>query len=203
MRIKLCLAACLFLAVGLLSACADDDVDGSLTQTGSPWFDEVKPAAAAGSAAVCAIPVALPLAAKWLAKPVRLSGGTMDVIASQGGATLACELDAKPAGHLGFERVWIAKRDVEEPRAALEAFLSADTGLTGLAYRELKAGRMPAVEATYLRTSELEKSGKRERAFAVEAPEGIAIVTLSGLNNEQYQAMLPAYALARRDITPA
>lgn len=172
-------------------------------QSGAPWFDEVKPAASAGTATACAMSVSVPVAASWKAKPVSLDGSVSDGLLSQGGATLACEIDAKPTGQVGFIRVWTAKRDTKESRPVLEAFLGADRNLKELAYRDVEAGGMPAVEATYRRDSPLDEGGKRERAFAVAAPRGVVVVTLSGLTTEQYQAMLPAYALARHDITPA
>lgn len=196
--------ACALLLTSLVAGCSEQGADEPAPrQTGAPWFDEVEPASSAGSATACAIPVSLPLAEKWLAKPVRQDGTPTDQLIRQGGAALACEIDAKPAGPIGFLRVWVADRDVKEPRPALEAFIAGDRGVKDPAYRDLKAGGMAAVEVTYLRDSPLEKDGKRERAIAVTTPQGIAVVTLSGLNNEQYKAMLPAYALARRSISPA
>jgi hypothetical protein len=201
LRARIGVLSCALLLVSVLTGCSDDGGDGAAKQVGAPWFDEVKPAPSAGSAKECALPVSLPLAAKWRAKPLRLDGGPMDV--SQGGATLACEIDAKPAGQIGFLRAWVAKRDATDARPALEAFLAADKGLKDISYRELKAGGLSAVEATYLRDSPLESAGKRERAMSIVSPQGVTVVTLSGLDNEQYQAMLPAYALVRGSVAPA
>jgi hypothetical protein len=203
LRSRLYGAACVLLLAGL-AGCSDQDAGASgPIQTGTPWFDEVQPAASAGSATACALPVTVPLAAKWLAKPVRADAGPADSLVRQGESTLACEIDAKPAGQIGFIRVWVAKRGATDPRPVLEAFLAADTGLKELTYRNVKAGGMKAAEVTFLRDSPMETGGKRERALAVAAPTGVMVMTVSGLNTEQYNAMLPAYGLARRDMKPA
>ncbi|XVU26648.1 lipoprotein [Actinoplanes sp. CA-054009] len=203
-RVRIGAALCAALIAGLLSGCSSQGGgDGGPSQVGAPWYDEVKPAPPGDSVKACAIPVSFPLAADWLAKPVRQSGGAGDGLLTQGGATLACEIDAKPAGQIGFLRVWVGKRDVTEARPALESFLAADKGLTEISYRDLRVGDMPAVEVTYLRESPLEAAGKRERALAIQSPQGVAVVTLSGLDSDQYQAMLPAYALARDSVVSA
>lgn len=200
------MTACAVLVAAALTACSGGGGDGDGTagkQTGAPWFDEVTAAASAGPATACALPVKLPVVERWRVKPVRLDGGPMDALAQQGDVTMACEIDAKPAGPIGFLRVWIARPDATQPRPVLESFLGADRGLTDVAYRDVDAGGLTAVEATYLREGPTEPAGKRERAFAVATSQGIAVVTLSGLDNKQYQAMLPAYVLARQQITPA
>jgi hypothetical protein len=203
LRYRTHLAACTLILAGM-AGCSDRDAgDGGPIRTGTPWFDEIRPAPSAGTATACALPVTVPLADKWLAKPVGTNGGLPAALVRQGESTLACEIDAKPAGQVGFLRIWIAKRGATDPRPVVEAFLAADRGLTDVAFRDVKAGGMKATEATFRRESPMEAGGKRERALAVAAPTGVAVLALSGLNSEQYDAMLPAYVLARRDMAPA
>ncbi|MEU6482756.1 lipoprotein [Streptomyces sp. NPDC046887] len=51
----------------------------------------------------------------------------------QGTLNVRCELDAKPAGHTGFLRVYVPGPDTPDdlsPRAALSAFLADEEGAT-------------------------------------------------------------------------
>src|SRR5690349_6690088 len=100
---------------------------GTRAQSAAAWRDDTAPAASAaklgGAGTPCALPVTFDLARSWLAKPVP------DGLGTQGGFALACEVDAKPAGHIGFLRVWAGGPATDTPAAALKRFLAADHDL--------------------------------------------------------------------------
>jgi Uncharacterised lipoprotein len=174
---------------------AEAEAPGPPVQTGRPWYDETPPAAAAGPLTGCTLPVRFDLADRWKPKAVKLDGSVFDDLAKQGGATMACEIDAKPAGNIGFLRVWTVNETTAAPKAALEAFVAGDKNLTEVTYRDRKAGELSAVEVTYLRSDEF-SDGKRERAVAVAAPGGTIVLKVSGLDSGEFREMLPAYNLA-------
>jgi hypothetical protein len=169
---------------------------------GEPWNDEVVPATAAGPVTGCTMPVTFDLPARWQADPVELDGGPLDDLARQGGATLICAVDAEPAGHLGFLRVWTAPVTTK-PRPALLAFLAADPDATGVEYRDAVIAGRSAVEASYLRINEVNPEGKRERALALRLGGSAVILTVSGFDSAEFRAVLPAYVLARQTLAPA
>ncbi|MFF9016003.1 lipoprotein [Streptomyces sp. NPDC014870] len=192
-------------AAGTLTGCLSTEPkpDRVLPAPKSPAATATKAAAgslgAAGSA--CALPVSFGLAADW--KPQAVKATDDEVFAAlgkQGPATMVCEVDAKPAGNIGYLRVWTAG---ESPaRAALEGFVKAEEGTSKVTYKETKAGALPAVEVTYTVYNKLMEESKEERAFAVAAPKGTVIVHLGGLDSQEHREMLPALELARTTLKP-
>ncbi|MFI8073301.1 lipoprotein [Streptomyces sp. NPDC086033] len=149
---------------------------------------------AAGSA--CELPVTFDIAKSWKAEAV-------EAPLSQGPVSLACEIDAKPAGNIGFLRVWAGKSGDADTRAVLEAFVAAEDGVTKEKYRTFTTGGVSGVEVEYLYTSELLEETKKESAFAVTTAEGPVVVHLGGLDTAEHEEMLPAYELARRTLRTA
>jgi hypothetical protein len=149
---------------------------------------------AAGSA--CELPVTFDIAKSWKAEAV-------EAPLSQGPVSLACEIDAKPAGNIGFLRVWAGKSGDADTRAVLEAFLAAEDGVTKEKYRTFRSGGVSGVEVEYLYSSELLDETKEESAFAVTTADGPVVVHLGGLDTEEHEEMLPAYELARRTLRTA
>ncbi|WP_329438984.1 lipoprotein [Streptomyces canus] len=149
---------------------------------------------AAGSA--CELPVTFDIAKSWKAEAV-------ETPLSQGPVSLACEIDAKPAGNIGFLRVWAGKSGDADTRAVLEAFLAAEDGVTKEKYRTFTSGGVSGVEVEYLYSSELLDETKKESAFAVATAGGPVVVHLGGLDTEEHEEMLPAYDLARRTLRTA
>ncbi|MFF8691727.1 lipoprotein [Streptomyces sp. NPDC015144] len=155
---------------------------------------------AAGSA--CPMPLSFDLAASWKPKAAHVDkdselGAALGV---QGGATLICEIDAKPAGNIGFLRVWRGEKSDATPRRALERFTAAEEGAEKFVYTEVRAGDLPAVEVAYTAHSELLDESKKERAFAVATPDGPVVVHLGGMDTREHEQMLPAYELAKKTV---
>ncbi|MFE5511221.1 lipoprotein [Streptomyces sp. NPDC056529] len=175
--------------------------DATPSAAGSPDA----PAAAAslgGPGTACPLPVSFSLAKDWKPKAIELPTdpdlADLADLARRGPAVMRCEIDAKPAGHIGFLRVWTVEKG--SARAALEAFVKGDESSSAVSYREGRAGALPSVEATYTVRSALFDEDKEERAFAVATPRGVVVVDLGGSDTEEHRAMLPAYELARTSL---
>ncbi|MEU8651968.1 lipoprotein [Streptomyces sp. NPDC048737] len=164
---------------------------------------------AAGSA--CELPVTFDIAEFWEAEAIDaasqqgetgddITDDLADAFLHQGRVTMACEVDAKPAGKLGFLRVWTGRPGDADARAVLEGFVTAEEGASGAEYRPFKTGSLSGTEVEYTTTSELLEETKKERALAVSTPEGPVVVHLGGMDTQEHEAMLPAYELAKKTL---
>lgn len=160
---------------------------------------------AAGSA--CPLPVTFDVAAGWKPKKVEPLDdpdlAELNDLLEQGTVTMACEIDAKPAGNIGFLRVWTDDAKGAAPRAVLESFVAADDSPSSVAYRDVRVGRggaLAATEVTYTVVSELLDEPKKARALAVVTPRGPLVLELGGMDSEEHEAMLPAYELAKGSL---
>ncbi|MFB9388885.1 lipoprotein [Streptomyces coeruleoprunus] len=153
----------------------------------------------AGSA--CPLPVTFDVAADWKPEAIKpIEDPDLRSLVEQGPVTAVCEIDAKPAGHIGFLRVFTNDRPGDTPRRVLEGFTAAEGEVTAAVYRDIKAGAVPATEVTYTVTSRLTEESKDVRALAVSTPRGAAVLYLGGLDSEEHRAMLPAYELAKASL---
>ncbi|MFB7811568.1 lipoprotein [Streptomyces virginiae] len=162
-----------------------------------------KPAGSLGAAgSACPLPVSFDLAADWKPKAVTSQDDEQfAALFKQGGTTLQCEIDAKPAGNIGFLRVWTADLPAIDARAVLEAFVAGEKTTGTPTYTPVRAGALPAVEAAYETRSPDER--KQEHAFAVVTPGGKAVVVqLGGLDTQEHDAMLPVYRLVQQSLKP-
>ncbi|MFE0699561.1 lipoprotein [Streptomyces sp. NPDC058872] len=190
----------------LLTACGTTPRPGAPAPGGTSTTREAAGGAEAsttlgGPGSACALPVSFALAEGWLPKAVKdPEDPELAELTHQGPAVVRCEVDAKPAGHIGYLRVWTS--GTEPARAALEGFVRAEAKSTDVSYRETGAGAVPVVEVTYTVHNDLMDWPKEERAFAVAVPAGTVIVHLGGFDTEEHREMLPAYELARTTVKP-
>jgi hypothetical protein len=182
------------MAVGLLvtgcSARSDDDPDPTTAPTGATtappdvptenWDDPPPAEAADTSYPACDVPATFDVADKWVAKavPADVGGG------------LACEIDGKPAGVIGFIRVFRATG--ADARAALTAQVGDRPA--GLRTREFAAPAGAGWEAAF------GPAEKPERAFAVTVGADTVVIHWSGLDAAEHKAGLPAYLLAQASL---
>ncbi|MFI6035067.1 lipoprotein [Streptomyces sp. NPDC051315] len=156
----------------------------------------------------CELPVTFDIAEFWKAEAVdsasregdtgdELTDELADALLRQGPVTMACEVDAKPAGKIGFLRVWTGEPGDADARAVLEDFVTAESGSSGATYRTFEAGGLTGAEVEYVTTSELLEETKKERALAVTTPDGPVVLHLGGMDTEEHEAMLPAFELAK------
>ncbi|MFF6781649.1 lipoprotein [Streptomyces sp. NPDC012510] len=170
---------------------------------------------AAGSA--CELPVTFDTAEKWRPEAVETqapgggSGSEEDELAAelaegllhQGPFTAACEIDAKPAGNIGFIRVWTGEAGATEgdAKALLKKFVAAEGGTSEAEYSGFSSDSgVSGTEVEYLYTSEALNETKKERAFVAVTPGGPVVVHLGGLDSQEHERMLPAYELAKRTL---
>ncbi|MEV6963234.1 lipoprotein [Streptomyces sp. NPDC051207] len=165
-----------------------------------------------GADSACELPVTFDVAADWEAEAVdatadggdgadaELAQEIADALLHQGPVTAACEIDAKPAGHIGFLRVWTGEPGAGDARTVLEDFVAAEDGASGATYRTFTSGGLDGAEVTYRYMSKLLDETKKERALAVATPGGPVVLHLGGMDSEEHDAMLPAYELAKRTL---
>jgi len=182
---------------------------------------------AAGSA--CELPVTFDIAARWEAEAIDAAGAEVavdelkdggsddpdsldeelaaeiaDSLLRQGPVVAACEVDAKPAGNIGFLRVFTGEPGDDDARTVLEAFVTAEesdeVSIGEQEYRTFRSGDLTGVEVSYLRTSEILEETKRQHALAVTTAGGPVVLHLGGLDDEEHEAMLPAFELAKRTL---
>lgn len=165
---------------------------------------------AAGSA--CELPVTFDIAEDWTAEAVDagaasadatddLDDDIADALLRQGPVTAACEVDAKPAGNIGYLRVWTGEPGDADARTVLKEFVAAEDGVSKEQYRTFRSGDLAGMEVEYLYTSEILEETKKERALAVTTPEGPVVLHLGGLDSEEHEEMLPAYELAKSTLS--
>ncbi|GGT36728.1 lipoprotein [Streptomyces chromofuscus] len=201
---------------GLLTGCgggpAEGDAEAAASTsaaadpaTATPASGEAESGGTIGTVgSACELPVTFDIAARWEAESVAVAQDApkelADLVWRQGPVTAACEVDAKPAGHIGFLRVFTGEPGDTDTRAVLEAFLAADKGVGEETYQPFATGDLHGTEVEYLYDSELTDGTKTERALAVTTPDGPVVLHLGGLDTAEHQAMLPAYELAKRTL---
>ncbi|MFF9039425.1 lipoprotein [Streptomyces sp. NPDC014892] len=225
----------LALLAGVLTGCSESAGDGDAkppaSTTGAATADAEDTAedaaqeaaksggsvGAAGSA--CELPVAFETAEKWKAEAVEsgppaeggseedeLAAELVEGLLRQGPFTAACEIDAKPAGNIGFIRVWTGEKGATEgdAEALLKEFVAAEGNTSEAKYSEFTSDSdVSGTEVAYLYTSEALEEAKKERAFVAVTPDGPVVVHLGGLDTQEHEQMLPAYELAKRTLRTA
>lgn len=175
---------------------------------GDVWHDAVSPADAGGRVGAddspCPLPVTFDVAAGW--QPAALDPGGADgdfaAMTHNGSFTVACEINAGPAGPIGHLRVWVSDEQPQDLEEALAAFLDEDVSgkISEEHYRETRAGDLNSVEATVLAYSDVLEEQRRTRGFVVPTPEGATVVEYTGFDLIEHDAMVPGYLLARDSI---
>ncbi|WP_309235405.1 lipoprotein [Streptomyces sp. TRM64462] len=206
--------------MGSASASPSASASASASASGSPEASGKGTAAVAakggtlgGAGSACPLPVTFDVAADWKPKKVEPIEDPdfqeLNELLKRGTVTMACEIDAKPAGNIGFLRVWTDARTDTTARKVLEAFVGAEGSASSVTYREIEAGAgagasaVPATEATYMVTSKLLDEQKKARALAVMTPRGPVVLELGGMDSEEHEQMLPAYELAKSTLAAA
>ncbi|WP_249999308.1 lipoprotein [Actinoplanes sp. M2I2] len=194
--------ATLAVAALALGACQGNEAAGPpapASAAAPPAAPQAAEKARVGTAADgCALPVSFGIAESWKPKAVRVEAD--DVLAEltrRGPLTMACEIDAKPAGSIGFLRVWTGPAG--EPRPALTAFIG-DRAQDAV-FTELPIGGRPGLEVVYRQKSQLDDALEPERAFLVPTGQGIAVVSLDSFDSDEHDDMLPAYELGKAGLT--
>lgn len=184
-------------------ACAD-----ALTPTVSPGTPTTR-LGAAGSA--CELPVAFDLPPLWKPKAVNLKDlGELADLYRNGPFAAVCEVDAKPAGEVGFLRVYTAPGREGSPRGHLEAFIAGENPdarkagnfeVRKVDYTDATIGGEPASVVTYEAYNKSLENASKYSAFALNTPKGAVVVKLSPFGADEHANVLPAFELARKTLT--
>ena len=208
--LKVAVATVLLALTPTLAACQSGDAEetaapsasgapasGGAAPAGGPAAAEAGKVGAAGSG--CTMPVSFGIAASWAPKQVDTKGVDPELAAlfKKGPMTAICEIDAKPAGNIGFIRVYTT--DPGDLRTTLTAFIGAEAQAP--AFTELQIGGTPALEVSYRSKNPLDDTIEQEIAFAVTTGQGVVAVSLQAFDDEEHAAMLPAYELAKTSLT--
>jgi len=175
-------------AVAALTACSSSADPASPSSSSQPSPSGAQPAAAgteigaAGSA--CTLPVSISVADKW--KPSAIEGEP----------ELLCEISARPAGSIGFLRIY-HKKGATDAKAALTAYTAKPT-YSDVKLSDIKAGSVAGEEVSYT----IDSSGTKSPGlvFAVPVSDGTVLVSLDSLDDEIQQGNRPAYELAKSSL---
>ncbi|SED43545.1 hypothetical protein SAMN05216483_3833 [Streptomyces sp. 2131.1] len=193
------------LAAATVTGCSSDADSGDGAKAEKSAAPAAKAAAkggtVGGAGSGCELPVTFDLAKDWKPKAVSVDPDSeLAELGTQGPVTMVCEIDAKPAGHIGFLRVWQGKDKGASPRETLESFVKADENSSKAVYKEVDAGKPALTEVTYTLHSELMDEDRPAHAFALSTPGGPVVVHLGGLDSAEHGGMLPAYELAKASV---
>lgn len=199
-----------------LTACSGTSREGASTGRPAEATDATGTSVRSGGTigargSVCELPVTFDIAEDWKAGAVDPAAAgdspageeVADALLRQGPVTTVCEVDAKPAGNIGFLRVFTGPPGAGDARTVLRAFVAAEEDVSEETYRSFTTGGLEGVEVEYARTSELLDEPKKERALAVGTAQGPVVLHLGGMDTEEHEQMLPAYELARRTLRNA
>ncbi|MFH8369481.1 lipoprotein [Streptomyces sp. NPDC018031] len=207
------LAAAVLGAATGCSSSSDDDSSGSGSKNSGRNGKKAAASAArqvGGEGSPCVLPVTFEPAKSWKPKAVEpIPAGQEDhgfnKLLQRGGVRLVCEIDAKPAGNIGFLKVWTGPKSAAgaSPRTVLEEYLADEIDeLRQTAYRDIKVGDagLPATEVVYTLYSKLMEETRKQTAVALATPEGPVLFQLGGLDTEEHQEMLPTLELAKKTV---
>ncbi|MFI5932212.1 lipoprotein [Actinoplanes sp. NPDC051494] len=193
----------------LLAGCSAGPAEPTAAATAGATTLPAARVGADGSA--CTLPVEFDLATRW--KPAAVDAAAAGELADlfrSGPFTMLCEISAKPAGSIGFLRVYVAAGRTGTPRSHLETFVAGqfpDQRRAGnfevvkSGYAEVTTGGQAAAEVTYETwNTSMEHAGKYS-AFAVNTAGGAVVVHLSAFGADEHDETLPALRLAERTLT--
>ncbi|KXK62506.1 hypothetical protein AWW66_08120 [Micromonospora rosaria] len=226
------MAALAALALILTTGCATEAADPPASAAGAtpvvegpPWHDEIKPGSAGTTVGAggsgCDLPVTFSVPEEMKAKRIEVPQGELAAelaeLIRRGGAVAECEVDGRPAVP-GFFQVWTVDKPGVAPRPALEAFVAAGhqpgetmngVSLPGVTvadaqYRDVRAGALDAVEATWTITNTLvDDEARRGWALAVRAGDRTVLLSVNTSLITEPGDVLPGYRLATGTLAAA
>ncbi|MEU8663848.1 lipoprotein, partial [Actinoplanes philippinensis] len=194
-------ALALLLAV---SGCSSDPAPPAPPAPAASSAPAAPPAVAAGETvggkgSACELPVSFQAAAGWKAKKVEATG-ELAALAKVGDFTVVCEIDAKPAGNIGFLRVHVADGLSGAPAEHLQEFMKVAIGkreASNTDIADVQIGGAQAAEGSWETLDKEYDIRSKYTAFALNTKKGIVVVQLAPLDTGEFTSMQPAYELAR------
>jgi hypothetical protein len=199
-----------------VSGCSSDEPGApeaaatpAASATSAPAAPAEAPAAAAGASigakgTACELPFEFQTAADWKAKSVDVKKlGELAALAKVGDFSVVCEIDAKPAGSIGFIRVHVADKLSGAPAEHLQEFVKVAVGkreVSGTDFTDVRIGGAQAAEASWETVDKEYDIRSKYTAFALNTKAGMVVVQLAPLDTGEFTSMLPAYELARKSV---
>jgi hypothetical protein len=144
----------------------------------------------------CPLPVTFTMPDDWKAQAV--TGSTMTVA----DVKLACELDAKPAGMIGFIRVFTGDTG-KSSEDVLKAFVAKYKGIgpgdSAEKYATAKIAGVDGAEVAYVNNS-VDGTSKKEAAFAVKAGTSAVVMHVGGFDTDEHEKLLPGFKVVRDSL---
>lgn len=211
MKLIRILAVAGVLAAGACSGSATPAATpGAVAGSASPAAPPAAPAAVAGArlgaaGSACRLPFTFDATAEWKPKAVDVKEfGDLAELAKVGEFDTVCEIDAKPAGHIGFLRVYLAEGLSGQPREHLKPFVEfSKREISNVTYQDIQVASQQGAEVTWdLKDTEFDLT-TRYSAFAMNTKAGAVVVQLSPFDESEHEAMLPAFRLAQTSAAVA
>ncbi|MFD1374427.1 lipoprotein [Actinoplanes sichuanensis] len=209
MHVPAGLGLAVLLVVGGCSSAKPAEAPVAPPASSAPAAPAAVPAAAAGAAigakgSACELPISFSTAADWKAKPIDVKKlGELAALAKVGDFTVVCEIDAKPAGSIGFIRVHVADGLSGAPAEHLQEFVKVSIGkkeASNTDFTDVQIGGAQAAEATWETVDKEYDIRSRYAAFALNTKRGMVVVQLSPLDTGEFTSMQPAYELAKTSV---
>lgn len=183
-----------------LTACGGGDEDGDGGE------DEV--AGAIGAAdSDCPLPVAFDRFQGWVPERIKdtsaQSEPALDAMLTPGPFHVVCELESPV--NVGFLRVYVGPERLasKDPEKVLGGFVKdLDDGIEPI-YTSFESDEgLAGTEVAYVEILAGVERAKR-RAFLVAGADGVVVVHVGGLDDEEHAGMLPAFDLAKESVRAA
>ncbi len=191
------LTASLMILVVTLSGCSggDDEDDDGVEVAG----------AIGGADSTCPMPVTFDRARGWV--PERIvdtddKGETvLDDLLTPGPFHVVCELESPV--NVGYLRVYVGPQRLasQDPERLLRTFVKEfDEGVELTFSTSESDDGLAVTEVAYVEVREVLEERVKRRAFLVVGKDGVVVVHVGGLDDEEHAGMLPTFELTRDSV---
>lgn len=179
-----------------LTACGGDD-------GGDDTSDVAGAVGTAGSE--CPLPVVFDRLTGWVPEKIvdldDKGEAALDALMTPGPFHVVCELESP--SNLGYLRVYVGPERLaakDQERLLRTVVKELDDGVE-LAFSTSESDDgLVLTEVSYVEVREVLDERAKRRAFLVAGEDGVVVVHLGGLDDEEHEGMLPAYELAKDSV---
>lgn len=191
------LTASLTILVILLSGCSggDDEDDDGVEVAG----------AIGGADSACPLPVTFDRERGWV--PERIvdtddkGEAALGALLTPGPFRVACELESPV--NVGYLRVYVGPQRLasQDPERLLRTFVAElDEGVELTFSTSESDDGLAVTEVSYVEVREVLEERAKRRAFLVAGKDGVVVVHVGGLDDEEHAGMLPTFELAKESV---
>lgn len=191
---RLILTALSTIVVVTLSGCSGGDEDDDRTDVAG---------AIGGADSTCPLPVTFDRARGWAPERIADDAGkgepALEALVRPGPFRVACELESPV--NVGYLRIYVGPTTLasEDPEQVLGQFVKdLDEGIEPI-FASFESGEgLVGTEVAYVDILAGERV--KRRAFLVAGTDGVAVVHVGGLDDEEHAGMLPTFELAKESV---